>query len=449
MNAPFRRGACPGLSQPMPTGDGLLVRLTPTGATIRPEAFIALCAAARSCGNGVIEVTSRGSIQVRGLTERSVERLAAMIGRIDLPVSDGPPVVCDCLAGLDGEEVLDAGALAAQLRGAIASVSFTTDLEPKVSVAVDGGGALHLDGVPADVRLRAMASDGRVYFHVSVGGDAEVAQPIGAVASEHAVEAALRMLDVIAAGRARAREIVAGGGAGAFRRAIADIRLDLTPPPLRPPSDPIGTHALRDNGMALGFALAFGHADSTALEALARAAASAGGSGLRTAPGRALLAIGIGKDRAAHVVASAEELGFIVRAEDPRRQIVACAGAPICAAAEIPARALAPGLAGRVAMAGRDAPMVHVSGCAKGCACARSAPVTVVGLDGRCGMVVNGSARDRPLATLTPEVLPGALSRLAETVRRLRVGDESAAEVLSRLDRAQIVRLFHGEATGA
>jgi len=449
MNAPFRRGACPGLSQPMPTGDGLLVRLTPTGATIRPEAFIALCATARSCGNGVIEVTSRGSIQVRGLTERSVERLAAMIGRIDLPVSDGPPVVCDCLAGLDGEEVLDAGALAAQLRGAIASVSFTTDLEPKVSVAVDGGGALHLDGVPADVRLRAMASDGRVYFHVSVGGDAEVAQPIGAVASEHAVEAALHMLDVIAAGRARAREIVAGSGAGAFRRAIADIRLDLTPPPLRPPSDPIGTHALRDDGMALGFALAFGHADSTALEALARAAASAGGSGLRTAPGRALLAIGIGKDRAAHVVASAEELGFIVRAEDPRRQIVACAGAPICAAAEIPARALAPGLAGRVAMAGRDAPMVHVSGCAKGCACARSAPVTVVGLDGRCGMVVNGSARDRPLATLTPEALPGALSRLAETVRRLRVGDESAAEVLSRLDRAQIVRLFHGEATGA
>jgi hypothetical protein len=38
---------------------------------------------------------------------------------------------------------------------------------------------------------------------------------------------------------------------------------------------------------------------------------------------------------------------------------------------------------------------------------------------------------------------------LAETVRRLRVGDESAAEVLSHLDRAQIARLIHGEATGA
>ncbi|MGZ3293074.1 MAG: precorrin-3B synthase, partial [Xanthobacteraceae bacterium] len=165
MNARFRRGACPGLSQPMPTGDGLLVRLTPTGATIRPEAFMALCAAARDCGNGVIEITSRGSIQIRGLTERSAERLAAMISRIDLPVAEGPPVLCGALAGLDGGEVFDAGASAAELRRALASAAFSSKLEPKVSVAVDGGGALHLDEVPADVRLKAQVCDGRVYMH--------------------------------------------------------------------------------------------------------------------------------------------------------------------------------------------------------------------------------------------------------------------------------------------
>ena len=64
---PHRRGACPGLSTPMQTGDGLLVRLLPTG-TIPLAAFAALCHAARAHGNGVIEVTSRGSIQVRGLS---------------------------------------------------------------------------------------------------------------------------------------------------------------------------------------------------------------------------------------------------------------------------------------------------------------------------------------------------------------------------------------------
>src|SRR4029079_5559097 len=85
MNAPFRRGACPGLSQPMPTGGRLLLRLAASGATIGPEAFVALCTAARDCGNGVIEVTSRGNIQLRGLTDRSSERLAPTVPALDLP----------------------------------------------------------------------------------------------------------------------------------------------------------------------------------------------------------------------------------------------------------------------------------------------------------------------------------------------------------------------------
>ncbi len=73
-----RRGACPGFSSPMPTGDGLLVRLLPVG-TIPLEAFTALCAAAREHGNGVIEITARGSIQVRGLTAASAPRFAGAI----------------------------------------------------------------------------------------------------------------------------------------------------------------------------------------------------------------------------------------------------------------------------------------------------------------------------------------------------------------------------------
>jgi precorrin-3B synthase len=177
--------------------------------------------------------------------------------------------------------------------------------------------------------------------------------------------------------------------------------------------------------------------------------ADLGATGLRTAPGRALLVVGVIEDGAERLPDVVQRLGFIVRADDPRRQIVACAGAPICAAAEISTRALAPSLAANAAIAGADAPMVHLSGCAKGCACPRPTPLTVVGIEGRCGVVVNGSVRDEPLVLLMPEALPGALSRWADGVRRLRVGDESAAEVLSRLDRAQIRRLILGEATGA
>ncbi len=68
VSASMRRGACPGLSAPMATGDGLLARLTPSGSTIALDAFAGLCAAARTHGNGIIEITSRGSIQIRGLS---------------------------------------------------------------------------------------------------------------------------------------------------------------------------------------------------------------------------------------------------------------------------------------------------------------------------------------------------------------------------------------------
>ena len=448
MNAPLRRGICPGLSQPMATGDGLLVRLTPTGVTMSCEAFGALCTAAGNCGNGIIEITSRGSVQIRGLTDDSVKRFAAAVAGIDLAFGEGPPVLSDPLAGLDPEQAVDASAIAADLRGAIAVASFAADIGPKVSVAIDGGGTLHLDAVAADVRMRAQARD--ACLHVAVGGDAETATPIGAVAAEHAVEAAMRMLRVIAAGgpAARARDIVATNGAAAFRRVIADILVDLPPTPLRPAADPLGTHTLRDGRLAIGLGLAFGHAHSTALEELARAAAESGATGCRTAPGRALLVVGVTADGAGHLANIAQRLGFIVHADDPRRQVVACAGAPICASAEISTRALAPSLA-KVVVAGADAPMVHLSGYTKGCACPRSAPLTVVGIEGRCGVLVNGSARDEPLVMLTPEALPGALSRCADGVRRLRAADESAAQVLSRLDRAQIMRLILGEANGA
>ena len=66
MNAPMRRGACPALSTPMPTGDGLLIRLSPASGGVSPKQLIGLCEAAARHGNGIVEVTARGSLQFRG-----------------------------------------------------------------------------------------------------------------------------------------------------------------------------------------------------------------------------------------------------------------------------------------------------------------------------------------------------------------------------------------------
>ena len=79
MIPPRRRGVCPSLAAPMPTGDGLLARITPSGATIPLDAVTALCAAARRHGNGIVEITARGSIQVRGLAPVSAPAFAAAV----------------------------------------------------------------------------------------------------------------------------------------------------------------------------------------------------------------------------------------------------------------------------------------------------------------------------------------------------------------------------------
>ena len=219
MDASMRRGACPGLSAPMATGDGLLARLTPAGSTISLDAFAGLCAAARTHGNGIVEITSRGSIQIRGLSAASAPLFAAEVASLGIEASDGIPVVTDPLAGLTDDDVFDAHALAAPLREALAAAPFASRLSAKVSVAIDGGAALHLDALTADIRMRAV--DDR-HLYVSLAGDAATATPLGAVPLERAVECVVRLFETLAATspRSRMRDGIQGAGLNTFKSAV-------------------------------------------------------------------------------------------------------------------------------------------------------------------------------------------------------------------------------------
>ena len=416
----LRRGACPGLSAPMPTGDGLLARLLPTG-TIPLDAFRALCAAAREHGNGIIEITARGSIQVRGLSAASAVRFAAAIARLDIAASDTIQVLSNPLAGLDPEEILDASEIAAALRRALAKTPLPRHLAPKVSVIVDGGGAPGLGHLVADVRLRAGRSNDQVVFHIGVAGDQTTAMSLGVVALDHAIEAVLHLLDVIARSghAARARDLVAADAGDAFRAAIADFLMsDALPPGVQKSSEPVGSYPLRDGTFACGFGLAFGHATAASLEELTGAAAAQGAAGLRTAPGRALLILGLAHHAAASMAAVAERLGFVVHADDARRSVFACAGAPICSSAHIAARAMAPRVAEIAASRlGTDFD-IHISGCAKGCAHSKQAALTIVGTANGCAMIANGRPGGVPFATVATDELPEAIARFADASRR-------------------------------
>jgi precorrin-3B synthase len=375
----------------MATGDGLLVRFLPTDG-IALDAFIALCAAAREHGNGIIEVTARGSLQVRGLSTRSASAFARAVSALEIAAADGVSVITDPLPD-DPDVLVDAGGVAATLRRAIGDAHLT--LAPKISVLVDGGGRLHLDALAADVRLRAVGSREVPRFHVSVGGDAASATPLGSVSPRKAAEIVVLLLGVIASQGAnmRAADVLRRCGTESFHAAL-DADLERTPAlPPRPPAEVIGRHSLRDGSIALGVALSFGHAHADALSRLARFAAAHGARCVRLALGRALLLLGLTHGAVRALAGEAEREGFIVGADDPRRRIIACPGKPACASGLIAARALASELARHLPPL-RDT--VHISGCAKGCAHPAAAALTVVGSERGCGIIQNGSARDVP-----------------------------------------------------
>ena len=429
-----RRGACPGLSAPMTTGDGLLVRLTATG-TIPLGAFAAFCAAAQTHGNGIIEVTARGNIQVRGLNAASALSFAAAVAALNIAADDGVPVLCNPLAGLDPDEIIDAATLAADLRVALARTSLTQKLSAKVSIVVDGGGKLGLDAIAADIRFRAEATNGTAILRVEAGG-----QYIGSVGAEHVVEAARQLLGVLAerSSDVRARDVIAAECAAPFRIVTSNLLQTSTRPRksgdpaldsrlrgnerringIRRSGDAIGVHRLRDGLFACGVGLGFGHADAACLQRLIETANAAGARGIRTAPDRAILVIGLKDEALAPFATAAENLGFIVHADDSRRHVVACAGAPICASAHIAARAIGPVVAATAGPYLDGTFKIYVSGCTKGCAHPAPAALTIVGTATGCALVADGTARDTPFMTTAADQLPATVARFVRDRRR-------------------------------
>ena len=444
-----RRGACPALSAPMQTGDGLLVRFAPEDA-MAPDDFIALCAAARTHGNGTIEITARGSLQVRGLTPRSAPLFARAVAKllqsdnhrrhgrachghprlscrledvdarhkaghdgVDTMAADGVSILADPLPD-DPDVLIDTIGLIRELRRAIADARLA--LAPKVSIILDGGARLHLDMLSADLRLRAIGPAHAPRLHVSIGGDAASATPLGLIPPAGAAGTTLRVLRVIAShgADARATDVLRSAGIEAFRPSCVGAThaspLQTSP---RPPPEPIGTHPLRDGTVALGIALPFGHAHADALAQLARLAAHAARA-LRPAPQRVLLLIGIAPARVDALAAKLERLGFIVHASDPRRRIVACPGKPACASGLIAARALAAEIAPSLPPS-HD--IVHISGCAKGCAHPAPAALTIVGTERGCGIIEHGTARTLPSRHVAAADIIAEAARLAEAVR--------------------------------
>ena len=178
--AAYRRGACPTLDAPMQTGDGLLTRLRIRGGRLAPAQLARIAALAAEHGNGIVEITDRGNLQVRGLTPASAAPFARAIEAV-VTIERGLVIETPPLAGDDPTEIDDPRPLAGSIRGA--AMLLSARLGPKVTVIVDGNGKLNLSPLKADIRLTAIGSG---QWACSVGGRSRM-QSLGFQFREHEI----------------------------------------------------------------------------------------------------------------------------------------------------------------------------------------------------------------------------------------------------------------------
>jgi precorrin-3B synthase len=359
------KGWCPSALRPMLSGDGLVVRLRPRGGRLSAEQAAGIAELAQRCGNGLIDLTGRANLQIRGVREESYETIVAGLLQLGL-VDDDQAMEAqrNILVAPFWAEGDDTYALAAELERALATRPL--GLPEKFGFAVDCGASRVLTQAPADIRIER-------------GADSLIARADGveegcAVSRADAIDVALSLAEWFLAsggmrdGRGRMAAHLAGGAK------LPDAFASKATPALTSASLDPGVHPA---GALVG--LAFGQMQGGTLEYLAGLA-----PGLRLTPWRMILVEGL-RDMPQHE-------GLVSRADDPLLRVVACTGAPGCPEAQAETRTFAASLAPHIAPDRR----LHVSGCAKGCAHPAPSDITLIGTPDGFDLVRDGSARDVP-----------------------------------------------------
>ncbi|KQQ48456.1 hypothetical protein ASF58_03945 [Methylobacterium sp. Leaf125] len=454
--APSRRGWCPSLARPMPTGDGLLARVHPPLGRLTPAQARAVASGARGFGNGHVDVTARANLQIRGVTEATrcglAEALAA-VGLGDVRHDGGPQrlTLTTPLAGLEPAGPVDVPALARRIEALGLAIP---GLPPKALVAVEAatqgitlgtaeadlhgvvtrdGLALHLAGdaawwrLPDDdaetvvaAALHLLAASGQRRMR-DVPDVARAEIPARFALSRIPAPAAASVLSpgVLALptpiGPERGFPLPEGERQGEVCGLSGAIAHRTPPLSFQEREAPRSSPPRADGPVALLVDAPFGRCTADALDSLAETADAVGAADLRLSPTRGFLLVC--PDAAAAEIAreTLAAAGFLTRADDPRGAVAACPGAPACASGSTPTLLDAARLAEVFRPFAAQGLRAHVSGCLKGCAHPGAADLTLVGREGQYDVVLSGR----------PDALPAMRLPFEAALERVRKADSA------------------------
>ncbi|WP_327150828.1 precorrin-3B synthase [Nocardia sp. NBC_01329] len=320
--------SCPGVLRLHAAADGPLARVRVPGGTLAPEQLQALAGAAHDLGDGAIELTSRGNVQIRRVRDAGAlaERLAAaglLPSRTHERVRN---IIASPLSGRAGDHPDIRPLVSALDSGLLGSPALAT-LPGRVLFTLDDGRG-DVSPLRPDIGLHALGGERSALL--LAGRDSGI-RVTTADAAEVLLAAAHGFVE-LADGQWRLHEIEDG-----LARLAALLGLEPGPDRLEftgPAEPPIGWIPQHDDLVSLGAGIRLGSLPARTAEFLAAVERP-----ILLTPWRSLIIADLEEGPAEQVVRVLAPMGLIFDAASPWLRITACAGQPGCARSHTDVRA--------------------------------------------------------------------------------------------------------------
>lgn len=359
-----RDDACPGALHVHQAADGALARIRLPGGMITPPQLETLAHAATRHGAGTLELTARGNIQLRGITDTTaVAQAAAGAGLLPSATHERiRNIVSSPLSGRVGS-FADIRPWVGELDVALRSDPGLAALPGRFLFGIDDGRA-DISGLGADIGVHVI--DDRAAL-VMCGNDTglrlDAQEAVASLLTVARRFLALRGSSWRIAELDQPDALLSGFGGSTANR----LKFD---PVSRPP---VGWIPQDDGKVALGAVVPLGVLSARQAEFVA-----AIGAPVVITPWRSLVVCDLDEGVADTSLRVLAPMGLVFDAGSPWLDVSACVGAPCCERSRADVRAEATRIAGHGAAGGR----VHIVGCERACGSPPTGAVIVATGDG-------------------------------------------------------------------